>query len=165
MSVKREYDEDSEALSIAMEVMNKYSEVFEGFDLSKIRFLRVKDKRSEKGYKVTSVGFPFNIDIPYLYYIEIYNDNWMKMTEEQRNILVFSSMYEIAPNGMDPESSSYGKKRKKDIEDFSEVIAVAGGRYDWKSPQATGIHDILTNIVDLSEDDKNNIKDIMEEEI
>lgn len=146
MSVKYEWQDDSEALSIAMDVVSsQYAEKFEGIDLSRIRFVRVLDKKAGKACKVYSVGFPFNIDNPYLYYIEINDTKWQTMTTAQRTLLVFRGLYEIAPGGMDPESANYGKKRKRDIEDFNEVIAVAGGRYDWENTGAVGIHDILAN--------------------
>ena len=145
MSVKNEWQEDSVALSIAMDVISKYEETFEGIDLGSIRFLRVLGKKSGKAIKVTSAGWPFNIDVPYLYYIEINDEKWKTMSDAQRNLLVFKGLYEIAPGGMDPESVDYGKKRKKEVEDFKVVIAAAGGRFDWEEVGAQGIHDILTN--------------------
>lgn len=151
MNVKKEWQEDSEAMSIAMDVVEKYGETFEEIDLTKIRFLRVMGRKNGKACKVTSAGWPFNIDVPYLYYMEIDDEKWKSMTDVQRNILVFRGLYEIAPGGMDSESVNYGKKRKRDIEDFTEVINVAGGRYDWQETGATGIHDIL------SEQDMENI--------
>ena len=151
MNVKKEWQEDSEAMSIAMDVVEKYGETFEEIDLTKIRFLRVMGRKNGKACKVTSAGWPFNIDVPYLYYMEIDDEKWKSMTDVQRNILVFRGLYEIAPGGMDSESVNYGKKRKRDIEDFTEVSNVAGGRYDWQETGATGIHDIL------SEQDRENI--------
>lgn len=160
MSVKREWQEDSEALSIAMDVVDKYDDIFEGIDLTKIRFLRIMGKKNGKACKVTSVGFPFNIDVTYLYYMEIDDEKWHEMNNAQHNILVFRGLFEISPGGMDPESSNYGKKRKKDIEDFSEVVSVAGGRYDWNVTGAMGIHDIL-----ITEKDKENIDGMLKEKI
>lgn len=160
MSVKNEWQEDSEALSIAMDVVNKYDETFEGIDLTKIRFLRIHGRKNGKACKVTSVGFPFNIDINYLYYMEIDDEKWREMKDAQRNILVFRGLFEISPGGMDPESVNYGKKRKKDVEDFDEVIAVAGGRYDWQRTGVTGIHDIL-----ITEKDKENIDSMLKEKV
>ena len=144
MSCKEEWLEDSEALGIAMEVITKFGETFTGIDLGKIRFVRVVGKKSGKAVKLMPVGFPFNIDIQYLYYLLIDDTKWNEMNEAQRNLTVFSGLFEIAPGGMDAESKNYGKKRKRDIEDFEEVLAAAGGRYDWKKTGASGIHDILT---------------------
>ena len=155
MSCKNEWMEDSEAMSIAMDIISKYSDTFEGLDLTKIKFIRIMGKKTGKACKTTSVGFPFNIDLPYMYYMEFNDEKWKQMTEEQRNILVFRGLYEIAPGGMDPESVNYGKKRKKDLDDFSEVVEVAGGRYDWERTGATGIHDIL-----ISDKDKEDIGDL-----
>ena len=159
MSVKNEWQEDSEAMSIAMDVVEKYNETFDGIDLTKIRFLRVLGKKNGKACKVTAAGWPLNIDVPYLYYMEIDDEKWKSMTDVQRNILVFRGLYEIAPGGMDSESVNYGKKRKRDIEDFTEVINVAGGRYGWQETGATGIHDIL------SEKDKENIDGMLNEKV
>ena len=115
MNVKKEWQEDSEAMSIAMDVVEKYGETFEEIDLTKIRFLRVMGRKNGKACKVTSAGWPFNIDVPYLYYMEIDDEKWKSMTDVQRNILVFRGLYEIAPGGMDSESVNYGKKRKREI--------------------------------------------------
>lgn len=160
MGRKNEWQEDSEAMSIAMDIIDKFEETFAGIDLTKIRFLRILGKKNGKDVKVTSVGFPMNIDIPYLYYMEFDDEKWKVMDDAKRNLTVFSGLYEIAPGGMDSESSEYGKKRPLDIKDYAEVIAVAGGRYDWKNVGATGIHDIL-----LNETDKNNLQGMMNEEI
>ena len=159
MSVKNEWQEDSEAMSIVMHVVEKYNETIEEIDLTNIRFLRVLRKKNGKACKVTAAGWPLNIDVPYLYYMEIDDEKWKSMTDVQRNILVFRGLYEIAPGGMDSESVNYGKKRKRDIEDFTEVINVAGGRYDWQETGATGIHDIL------SEKDKENIDGMLNEKV
>ena len=160
MSRKSEWNEDSEAMSIAMDIVDKYEETFEGIDLTKIRFIRVLGKKNGKDVKVTSVGFPMNIDVPYLYYMEFDDEKWKVMDDAKRNLTVFSGLYEIAPGGMDVQSSNYGKKRPVDIKDYAAVIAVAGGRYDWKEVGSTGIHDIL-----LSEKDEDNLNDMMNEKI
>lgn len=145
MSKKKEWVEDSESQSIAMDILDKYSETFEGIDLAKIRFVRIMGNKKGKDVKVHSVGFPMNIDCPYLYYIEIDDNKWKLMDDAKRNLTVFSGLYEIAPGGMDPESMNYGKKRPLDVKDYSAVICAAGGRYDWKEEGSRGIHDILLN--------------------
>jgi hypothetical protein len=153
MSKKKEWVEDSESLSIAMDILDKYSETFDGIDLSKIRFVRILGNKKGKDVKVHSVGFPMNIDCPYLYYIEIDDNKWKMMDDAKRNLTVFSGLYEISPGGMDPESINYGKKRPMDIKDYSAVICAAGGRYDWKEEGSKGIHDIL--LEDNSKDEIN----------
>ena len=143
MGLKCEWKEDSESMSIAMDVLVKYSEIFSGIDLDKIKFIRILGRKKGKDIKVTSVGFPVNIDNPYLYYFEVDDEKWKRMDEAKRNLTVFSGLFEIAPGGMDPESVNYGKKRPMDVKDYAAVIAAAGGRYDWKEEGAVGIHDIL----------------------
>lgn len=160
MSKKNEWQEDSEAMSIAMDVIDKYESIFEGIDLTMIRFIRVLGKKSGKEVKVTSTAFPFNIDTPYLYYMEFNDEKWKVMDDAQRNLTVFSGLYEIAPGGMDSESANFGKKRPVDIKDYAAVISAAGGRYDWKEVGTTGIQDIL-----LSEEEKEDINDLLNEDI
>ena len=160
MSKKKEWVEDSESQSIAMDILDKYSETFEGIDLAKIRFVRIMGNKKGKDVKVHSVGFPMNIDCPYLYYIEIDDNKWKLMDDAKRNLTVFSGLYEIAPGGLDPESMNYGKKRPMDIKDYSAVICAAGGRYDWKEEGSRGIHDIL-----LNDDKEENTTEENDEEI
>ena len=160
MGKKNEWQEDSEALSIAMDIIDKYNETFEHIDLAKIRFLRILNKKNGKDVKVTSVSFPFNIDTPYLYYMDFDAEKWKVMDDAKRNLTVFSALYEVAPGGMDAESSNYGKKRPIDIKDYAAVIAAAGGRYDWKEVGSTGIHDIL-----LSKEEQDDIDEMLNEEI
>lgn len=145
MAVKHEWTEDSEAMGIAMEIISKFDEMFAGIDLGKIRFVRVLGRKNGKAFKLSPVGFPFNIDVNYLYYFQIDDEKWKQMSDEQRNLTVFSGLFEIAPGGMDAESSNYGKKRKRDVEDFEEVLAAAGGRYDWQKIGAAALPDILSD--------------------
>ena len=149
-----EWTEDSEAMGIAMEIIDKYQETFCEIDLSKIRFVRVLNKKG-KAVAIKTVNFPYNIDVNYLYYMIINDNKWMEMTNAQRNLTVFSGLFEIAPGGMNPESANYGKKRKRDVEDFEEVIAAAGGRYDWQNTGAMGIHDILKEKENNNTSDEN----------
>ena len=48
MAKKNEWLEDSEALSIAMDVVDKFNDTFCGIDLSRIRFLRILGRKKGK---------------------------------------------------------------------------------------------------------------------
>ena len=175
MSVKLEWQEDSEAMTIATELIEKVSDTldeFNGIDPSKIRFIRIMGRPNGKPQKVTSVGFPFNIDITsYLYYIEIDDEQWKKMDEAHRVATVLEALMEIAPGGMDPQSANYGKKRKKDFNGYRIVIDLLDGRYDWNLPGSTGVRNILdendrgngggNGIGSMTEEDKNNLDSLL----
>lgn len=143
MSKKMEWREDSEVMGIALQVVEHYSEIFDGLDLGKLRFLRILDKKSPKEIEVKSVGFPFIIDNPYVYYLMVNNMRWKMLSTEQRQLAVFRALYTISPGGTDESSTGYGRKRKRDIEDYSVVLGAAGGRYDWNLVGASELPSIL----------------------
>lgn len=174
MSKKQEWDEDTEVASIAMEIVelartqefiDKHGELFgTDLDVGKIQFIRVKNRQNGKLCKVTAVTFPFSIDINHcLYYIEIDDVKWKKMTEAKRNFTVLRALFEIMPGGMDAESANYCKKRKKDIDDYSELINLTGGRYDWSNEDSNDIVDILSAENAVTDEDKKNIDELMKE--
>ena len=140
-----EWREDSEVMGIALQVVEHYSEIFDGLDLGKLRFMRILDKKSPKEIEVKSVGFPFWIDNPYVYYLLVNNMRWKVLSNEQRQLAVFKALYTIAPGGTDETSTGYGRKRKRDIEDYSVVLGAAGGRYDWNTIGASEIPSILSD--------------------
>lgn len=143
MSKKIEWKEDAEVVGIAMEVMSKFEEMFSGLDIKKIRFIRILDKKADKINEVKAVGFPFNIDNSYVYYFMTNNLKWKLLNDQQKNLAVMNGLYTIAEGGTDESSVNYGTKRKKDIEDYSIVLAAAGGRYDWQTPGASDLPNIL----------------------
>lgn len=143
MSKKMEWKEDAEVSGIALDLVEKYDEMFEGLDLSKLRFIRIMERKAVNIVDVLGVGFPFNIDNNYVYYIMTNNLKWNLLTEEQKNLAVMDALYTIAPGGTDVTSINYGQKRKKDINDYSIILGAAGGRYDWKEVGVSGLPNIL----------------------
>lgn len=144
MSKKIEWKQDLESSSIALRVMQRYDQIFSGIDLSKIRFIRILGKKSQKIVQLKSVGFPFNIDNKYVYYMMINNQKWKLLSEQQKNLAIMNGMYSIADGGTDQSSNGYGMKRKKDVQDFSVILSAAGGRYDWTMPGSQDIPNILS---------------------
>ena len=152
MSKKMEWKEDAEVSGIALDLVEKYEDMFDGLDLNKLRFIRIMGKKGLNTIDVLGVGFPFNIDNNYVYYIMTNNFKWKVLSDEQKNLSVMDALYTIAPGGTDETSINYGLKRKKDINDFSIILSAAGGRYDWKMIGASGLPNVLKEIDDKGDE-------------
>jgi len=139
MAKNTDWNEDSESMDIAMKLLDKYPQLFESIDLSKIKFVRNLTGHSDKLGEIKSCGFPYDIDSPYTYYIVIENSKWKEMTEAQHVLAIMHLLYSIAPGGTDESSNNYGKCRKHDVKDYNVVLAAAGGRYDWKESGVTDV--------------------------
>ena len=140
---KLEWREDSEVMGIAVQLVEKYPDMLGEIDLGKVRFVRILEKKAKKILAVKSCGFPFNIDNNYVYYIMINNNKWQMLNEKQKNLAVMGGLYTITPGGTDSGSVNYGKKRQKDVEDYSMVLCAAGGRYDWGQIGTDDIPNVL----------------------
>lgn len=152
MAKKQEWVGDTEVVEIALKIKEKYDEMFEHVDLSMIRFIRLMDKNSEKIVDVQATSFPYSIDNPYVFYFVTNNMKWKQMSEEQRNLAVFQAMFTLAPGSFDSESENYGKKRKKDVEDYGVVLGAAGGNFWWKQAGTIGIPNILSEDFAVTKD-------------
>lgn len=144
MPKNTDWREDAEALGIALKLTEKFDTIFEGLDLTKIRFVRNIGSIARKTGEIKVCGFPFDIDSPYTYYITIANNAWKKLSESQQTLTIMHLLYAIAPQGTDETSNNYAKLRQHDIQDFNAILAAAGGRYDWMTPGVTDIPNPLT---------------------
>ena len=147
MSQNMNWSEDTEALGIALKLAQKFTDLFAGLDLTKIRFVRNLSMYMKKVGEIRACNFPYNIDSPYAYYIVISNRQWKQLSEAQKILSVMHLLYAIAPNGTNEQSNNYAKLRKHDVEDFNVILAAAGGRYDWMTP---GVQGILNPLKDSS---------------
>lgn len=142
---KTECFTDEEVKKLAEEIVEKYQELFSGIDLSKIHFIRIKNKKNRNIIELKNISFPYNLDINYAFYFLTYNKKWMMLNEEQKKIAVMNGLYGIQTGGTDINSSTYGCKRRKDIQEYSMVLNAVGGRYDWKQFGAINLPDILSD--------------------
>lgn len=143
MAKNTDWREDPEALNIAMKITDKFKEIFEHIDLSKIRFIRNLEGNPRRAGEIKSCGFPYDIDSPYAYYAIISNNKWKELTEAQHTLVIMHLLYAISPQGTDETSSNYATLRRHDVQDFNAILAAAGGRYDWATPGVTDIKDPL----------------------
>lgn len=143
MAKNVDWSEDSEAVAIAIKLVDRYPELFDGLDLSKVKFVRNLAGGGNKVGEIKACVFPFDIDSPYAYYVVISNEKWKELSDAQRNLAIMHLIYSIAPGGTDESSSGYAKCRKHDVKDYNVVLDASGGRYDWTEPGAVGINDPL----------------------
>lgn len=139
-----DWREDNEAFGIAMKLLDKFPKIFEGLDLTKIKFVRKLGGNSTRVGEIKSCLFPFDIDSPYAYYIVIDNARWKEMSEAQRVLTVMHFIYSVAPGGTDESSKNYAHCRVHDVKDYDCVLAAAGGRYDWCNIGVTDVNNPLT---------------------
>ena len=144
MAKNKDWSEDAEALGIALKLTEKYPTVFDGLDLTRVRFVRSLSATATKAGELRPCSFPFDIDSPYAYYVIINNSYWKSLSEAQQNLAVMHLIYGIAPGGTDEASASYARTRRHDVKDYNLVLAAAGGRYDWQEPGKTDIANPLT---------------------
>lgn len=153
MSKNHEWKEDTEVMNIAVKLLEKYDEVFCGFDISKIRFIRELSGSVKKQHaKMFAVKYPFDIDSQYVYYFCTSNSNWKTLTPEQQTILVFRQMLGIPSGGTDSESENYAKIRRPDVDEYSEVLIATDGRFDWANVGVNNLKNILDGDVDEKEE-------------
>ena len=126
--------EDSEALGIAMRLVDKFSELFKGLNLSKIKFVRELSSNGKKIGELKPCDFPYYIDCPYAYYIIISNTRWKELSKGQHNMTIKSLLYSIADGGTDENSKNYAKTRPYDVQGYTKIISDAGGNYNWQRP-------------------------------
>ncbi len=148
MAKNVEWSEDNAALGLALRLVDKYPEFFDGLDLTRIRFVRDMAGSGHKIGELKPCGFPYDIDSPYTYYIIINNLVWKELSPAQQSLAVMHFLYAIAPGGTDDASQSYAKTRKHDVKDYDVIIKAAGDRYDWAKPGAADLVDPLADAED-----------------
>ncbi len=140
-----DYEVNNEVQDIMEKILTKFPKVFPGFDTNKIGCVFTKEKKSRKAIKILPVGYPRDVWIDKVYIVEVFNDVWGELNPKQRNLAVFHAMCAVPEGGFDPESSSYGKKRKYDYEMYAEEFAVTNGVPNWmENDDARDVFDAAT---------------------
>ena len=145
MAKNTDWHEDSEAFGIALKLTDKFKAIFDGLDLTKVKFIRNMDGNSSKVGEIKICGFPYDTDSPYAYYICINNSYWKSLNDAQKTLAVMHFIYAICPGGTDETSNNYAKLRRHDVKDYNVILAAAGGRYDWAELGAIDIKNPLNS--------------------
>ena len=142
MAKNAEYRTDNEAMEIAVKLAAKY-DAFQTIDIGKICFLRMEKDKSKDVFKLTPTKFPFDISSPHIYYVQIYNKQWNLLNENQKLAAIFEVLVSIPEAGTDYNGNNYAKLRRKDVDQYSEVLAAVAGNYEWHKTGA-----IIPNLLD-----------------
>lgn len=159
MAKNTDWHEDSESFGIALKLTDKFKEMFDGLDLTKVKFIRNMDGGDRKVGEIKTCGFPYDTDSPYAYYIIINNGYWKSLSDAQQSLAIMHFIYAICPGGTDETSNNYAKLRRHDVKDYNVILAAAGGRYDWAELGAIDIQnplDIAENTVSVNDDFEEN---------
>ena len=65
MAKNTDWHEDSEAFGIALKLTDKFKAIFDGLDLTKVKFIRNMDGNSRKVGEIKICGFPYSPTLLY----------------------------------------------------------------------------------------------------
>lgn len=127
-----------EATDIMERIVEKYPQVFETIDVSRVGAVLTRGKSSRFPLKLKPVKYPFNVWIDGVDYIlEVFDVQWSEMDDKQKALAVFHIMCMFPQGAFDENSSDFAKKKRADYELFAEEFAVSGGVPNWmENPSA-----------------------------
>ena len=137
---------------IMEKMLEAFPDVFQGFDVNGVLAILTKGKKARKPIKLTPVRYPFSVGLDYVYIVEVFEEQWEKMGQKQKNLAVFHIMCRVPESGFDPQSNNYAKQRRYDYELYQEEFAVADGVPDWYSPDARDPFDAAGSDDDQSDE-------------
>jgi hypothetical protein len=123
---------DSEVQVVMEKFLERFPGMFEGFDVSKIGFVKTKKKKSKEALKLHCVGYPVDVFCSSkVYIVEVFEHWWKKMDTKKRNLYVFKVMCAFPSGAFDEQSKHYGKKLVPEIKMFMREYAASGGIPNW----------------------------------
>lgn len=106
---KPEYQEEKEFANMAVKIVEKYPEVFEGIDVEKLCAVKITNKSRPETRKkmvdIVPVKMPVALHSPYKWYAVFYAEDWDNMTEEHQLALVAEALCSMPRDG-DGEDST-----------------------------------------------------------
>jgi len=146
-----DYASGREVQDIMEKFLEKFPQIFEGFDTAKIGFVMTKKKKSKVPMKLVSVGYPVNVFLDKTYIVEVFEKFWKKLDDKKRNLSVFHTMCAIPDGAFDDQSNNYGKKLQPEIKMYLREYAAAGGVPNWMDNPAAA--DPLERSIEEMEED------------
>jgi len=139
MSKFVDYHIDTEARDIVEKFLDRFPNMFEGFDAARMEFVRTRKKKAKEPVKIHTVPYPLNILCSSkVYVVEVFDSLWKKMDTKRRNLAIFRAMCAIPEGGFDEASKHYGKKLQPEIRMYMKEYAACGGVPNWMdNPAAT----------------------------
>jgi hypothetical protein len=123
----QDYRSDHDAQDIVEKFVEKFPQIFEGFDVNGIEFITTCKKKSRQALRLRSCGYPAEVFIGKPYIVEVMDEVWKKMSQKKKNQSVFHLMCAIPNGAFDPASKYYGKKVRPQIVMFDLEFAACGG--------------------------------------
>lgn len=131
MSRFTDYTLDGEIRDIMERMIDRFPDMFEGFNTEGIAFITTKKKKSNKPLRLVSVSYPMEVFINKPYIVESYEARWKLLNPKQKNLAVFHIMCAIPEGGFVPSAKGYGKKVKPEITMYMREFAASGGVPNW----------------------------------
>lgn len=126
-----DYAGGREVQDIMEKFLEKFPQIFEGFDTSRIGFVMTKKKKAKIPIRLVTVGYPLDVFTNKTYVIETFQAWWEKMDQKKRNLAVFHIMCAVPEGAFDEESKAYGKKLQPEIKMYMKEYAASGGIPNW----------------------------------
>jgi len=121
------YTAETDSKEIALKLIETYPQLFGHVNAEKIGWIRNLKKASKIPIKVYKVSYPNSIWNDNVYIIEVFNDCWACLENNQKNLAVAQAMFSIHAEGFSENSQNYQKLVKPNISTYLEVFSLAGG--------------------------------------
>lgn len=143
-----DYSVSPEIKDIMENIIQRFPDVFPGFDPDKIGCVHAHDKEAKKPIQLISVRYPYDVWIDKVYICSVRDATWKNMNQKQKNLAVFHIMCAIPEGGFDTESNKYSRIRRPDIQMYMEEFAACGGVPNWmENPDASDPMTINQDII------------------
>ena len=91
MSRITDYLVSNEITNIIESLIEKFPELFEGFDPTKVKTI-ISQRKGTKPLKLMKVRYPLYVFTDALYVVEAFSSLWAEMDNKKRNLAVFHIM-------------------------------------------------------------------------
>lgn len=153
MSKALEYVVTTEAKDIMEKILVAFPNDYQGFDLDAIHTVLTKNKKNKKHvYKLKAAKYPENTLHDKVYMLEIFDENWKELSDNQKAHLINRVMMSIPEGAFADSSENYGKLNKHDYETYHKEHKLTGGILNWledesKLPDLFAQGSVLTSTV------------------
>jgi len=131
MAKNSDWGSGKEVQDIAERFLERFPEMFEGFNVGMIHFVMTQKKKSKVPLKLHTIGHPAEVFVGRPYIVESFELWWRDMNQKQKNQAVFGIMSLIPQGAFDDTSKYYGKKRQHEIKMTMMEFAAFGGVPNW----------------------------------
>jgi len=131
MAKNSDWGSGKEIQDIMERFVDRFPEMFEGFDVGHMHFIVTQKKKSREPIKLLTVGHPQEVFVGKPYIVEAFELWWKEMNLKQKNLAVFHVMCAVPQGGFDEQSQYYGKRLQPDIKMYMREFAASGGIPNW----------------------------------